>query len=46
VLEHVVGHLRGDLEVRQPERTIDRIPLRLLDRDLQLGAAAGRITAQ
>ena len=46
MLEHVVGHPRADLQVRQAEVGVERVALGLLQRDLQLRAAARRLVAQ
>jgi hypothetical protein len=46
MLDHVIGHPLGDLEVRQAERLVERVALCLLQRDLQLGAAGRRLFAK
>ena len=46
VFEYVVGHPLADLQMRQAEALVQRVALRLLDRDLELGAAVGGLFAK
>ena len=46
VLDHVARHPRADPQVRQAQVPVDRVALRLLQGDLQLGPPAGRLAAQ
>ena len=46
VLDHVARHPRADPQVRQAEVAVDRVLLRLLEGDLQLGPAARRLAPQ